>query len=314
MKWTNRYNLPRTFYDAVTKDNYDHSKEENAISVTQLIDSPKIRLLKNIHFEELEEDVSDSIWRLLGSAVHSVMETIDPTNRLIEERLREEITVTLSNGEKATFIVTGKPDIYDGNDNKITDYKITSVWSVVFQDSKSGWVKQPNVYAYFIRGLGFLVDKLSIVAILRDHSENEYDKSAQKGGGFTNYPPKAVVEIPIAVWSDQETEQYIYDRLILHASVKKPEDYECSAEEKWTKPTTWAVYSLNKDGSRKARATKVFKNEEDEDEAKAMALNIGGEVQKRPGIDARCAKYCPVRMYCEAGKALMERPVETEEE
>ena len=70
MRWTNKFGLPQSIYDAVARDDYDHG---DAYSSTELIKDPCEILLSRRHFDELEEDISDSWYSVLGSAVHSVM-------------------------------------------------------------------------------------------------------------------------------------------------------------------------------------------------------------------------------------------------
>ena len=84
MKITNKFNLPEAIYEAVKNDGY--TRGDSDISVTQLIDSPYIRELKNNHNSEIEEDATDRIWSLLGQAVHTILERAD-TEDLKEERL-----------------------------------------------------------------------------------------------------------------------------------------------------------------------------------------------------------------------------------
>ena len=57
MKYTNKHNLPESFVDFATNDKY--SKGNSDISVTTLIDSPRIRLMKEQHKNDIQEDVID---------------------------------------------------------------------------------------------------------------------------------------------------------------------------------------------------------------------------------------------------------------
>ena len=72
MKLTNKHNLPQTFVNVLKRPTY--SKGRANLSVTQLINSPKIVALTQRFQDELEEDVSDMVWSLFGSAVHAVLE------------------------------------------------------------------------------------------------------------------------------------------------------------------------------------------------------------------------------------------------
>ena len=72
MKLTNKYNIPETFVNVVKRPTY--SKGRANLSVTQLINSPKIVALSAKFEDELEQDVSDMVWSIFGSAVHKVLE------------------------------------------------------------------------------------------------------------------------------------------------------------------------------------------------------------------------------------------------
>ena len=84
MKFSNDYNLPQALADALTLDTYDH-QTDNIYSVSTLIAPPKITILRKRHFEEIEEDVSESCWRLFGSAVHEVLARAVSKDRLTKE-------------------------------------------------------------------------------------------------------------------------------------------------------------------------------------------------------------------------------------
>lgn len=280
MKFTNKYNVPQSVYDAITKDNYDLSKTDlNVISATTLIYPPKQRLLKFRHWQELEEDVIENTWRLLGQAVHYVLQQAENSERLTEERINVPV-----NGK----IVSGQADIYESK--IIQDYKITSVWSVVYSpDGKPEWENQLNVYAWLYRRLGFEVNKLRIIAILRDWSKSKVNDG--------DYPILPIVTIEIPLWSFEKQQQYIEERVKLHQSYESATDDEipiCSPEERWAKPTTWAIYkNSNK------RATKVCGNVDAANElVKSFDQSCKWRIEKREGEDTKCKSYCSVKNFC----------------
>jgi hypothetical protein len=90
----------------------------------------------------MEQDVADMLWSLMGSALHVVAERGQTENHITEERLTVEIDkVTLSGAIDLQHIVGGVC--------KITDYKFTSVWSIM--NDKPDWVTQQNIYAWMVR-------------------------------------------------------------------------------------------------------------------------------------------------------------------
>jgi hypothetical protein len=96
---------------------------------------------------------------------------------------------------------------------------------------------------------------------------------------------------------------YMQDRVMLHQEAQLAWDtqeavVECSDEERWTKPDTWAVM---KKGAK--RAVKVFDNNKDAvDHMLAMipkSLLVGQyHIQERKGGRTRCENYCSVADFC----------------
>ena len=119
---TNKYGLPDSFLNYATSDKY--SRGDADISVTQLIDSPSSSFVREQHKEEISTDVMDMIFALFGTAVHSVLEgATESENVTKEQRLYDTVR-----GWK----ISGAIDQYESKDDQliITDYKVTSVWSV----------------------------------------------------------------------------------------------------------------------------------------------------------------------------------------
>ena len=86
MQITNNYNLPQSFVDFARNDKY--SKGNADISVNTLIDSPRVRLMRDHHHEDRVVDVVDNVWALFGTAVHHVLESSTPTEDVVLEELQ----------------------------------------------------------------------------------------------------------------------------------------------------------------------------------------------------------------------------------
>ena len=219
MKYTNDCNLPESIADAIKKNTYDVKRNDpSIISITTLINAPRVRQLTIRHWDEIIEDVSDGIWRLLGSAVHSVMERISEDGRFVEERLTETIQ-----GIK----VTGKADLYEGTTEGIEDYKVTSVYKI--KNDVKDWETQLNAYAWLYRKAGFSVKTAHVNAILRDWRKGESKR--QK-----DYPPFAFKKVNIPLWTIEKQEAYIGERVKIHLAAQPLEDKDlplCTEEERW---------------------------------------------------------------------------------
>jgi hypothetical protein len=281
MKITNRHGLPDTFMSFARQDSY--SKGTSDISVTTLIDAPRVNILKQQEHSNIEVDATDMIWPLLGTAVHHMLESATPKgNVTMEERLFVDI-----NG----WIVSGQIDHQEeiGGFIHISDYKVTSVWSVIY--GKEDWVRQLNCYAQLVRmAKGKDVRSVRIIAILRDWQRREAQFKPE-------YPQSPVVSVDIPLWSEAEALSYMQDRVTMHQEAQAAWDtqeavVECSDEERWTKPDTWAVV---KKGAK--RATKVFDSNKDAINH-ALSLGVQYSVQERKGGRTRCENYCSVADFC----------------
>ncbi len=277
MPWTNRFNLPETICNAIM---YESKYEDGKYSVTSLIKPPQIYQLEKRYQTQIERDVSDGLWMLLGSAIHYVLEKDKTQNVLKEERLEIEI---------GGIRVVGKPDLYTANET-IEDYKITSCYSFLLGE-KPEWISQLNIYAYLYEQYGFPVKKAFIHAILRDWMQS-------KGLQDEDYPKCPFITSEIEIWSREDQFAYLESRIFFHT---KSEIWNCtdellipcSSQDKWSRPTTWAV---KKKGNK--RALRVFENEIGANEFVEKYDSHKVEIEERPGEDVRCERFCNAKDFC----------------
>lgn len=288
MALTNRFNLPQPLVDAVTRE---YRYKDKQYSVTSLLKGTCQTLLERRHFEEIDQDVSDMIWLIFGSAVHKIVEEGKETDDQLKEN---KIIIDVADGYKLSGIF----DLYDSKEKKVTDYKTASVWKVQFNDWED-YRKQLLCYAYMLRSIGFECDKGEIVALLKDHSKT-------KAKIENNYPEKPV-HIEQFEFSDEDIEQiksFIenkFKELKRCESLSDDELPECSDEERWHKPDTWAV---------KKRGGKIaLRRFEDKEQAKAFAEKKGLDkhwIEYRKGKDSKCEEYCSVKDFCPYYRKRME--------
>jgi hypothetical protein len=273
MKWTNLYNLPAPLAEAIKNDPYEKVGD---ISVTGLNQPPQLRQLRLRHDAEVEEDVSDHIWRFFGQLGHGLIERFNSDAHLAEERLTENVR---------GWVLSGKFDLYDPAAKKLSDYKFTSVYAFLL-GAKIEWERQLNVYRWMLERAGFPVEQIEIVAILRDWNRRRSKMEA-------DYPPAASLTVEIPLWPMEKTAAEVERLVEIHQAATLMPDEElptCTPEDRWAKPTTYAV---KKHGAK--RAQRVF---EDRAVADALAKELGMEVEMRPGEDTRCEDYCPVKQFC----------------
>jgi hypothetical protein len=284
---TNIYNLPQPFVDLVSGDTY--SKGESDITTTGLAQPPKIAELSRRHASEITMDASEKVWTMMGTANHYVLEQIalrNPERYVTEKRFYVDI-----DGVK----LGGQIDLFDRETETLWDYKVSSVYKAM-SDDKLEWTKQANVNKLLCEHNGIHPKKLAVLLVCKDWKRKEAEFKA-------DYPKCPVVEIPLPVWREEETLAYIKSRINLHNSAKLIEEEDaipvCTEEERWARPTTWAV--LKEKGAKRAVNGGLY---ELESEAIAHAKRISGAIEKRDGSNPRCENYCQVRQWCQFGRNL----------
>ena len=281
MKITNKFNLPDFVVEVLT--NSDYTRGESHISVTQLIDSPRIRILQRMHDDSMEQDASEFIWSSFGTAVHNLFED-KIKNGISEERLFVDM---------AEWNISGAIDVQQVTDEGVViyDYKVTSVWSVIFD--KSEWHNQLNAYAWLVRkAKGLPVTGAKIVAVLRDWQRR---KAAEE----ESYPDSPVQIVDIPIWTEQEQDDYINGRIEAHqeatfSQMRKTTLPLCSDKERWKKDDKFAgKKTVNK------RAIRVFDSMEDAEQYFNNAgLDNKHSIEVRKGESTRCQQnWCRVQEF-----------------
>ncbi len=282
MKITNKLNLPQPLVEAVTRDYQPKPKQ---YSVTTILKGVCQVMLERRHGEEIEQDVSDMIWALFGTAVHSVLENAKETDTQLKE---EYLLIDIGDGYK----LSGISDLYDEAEKKVIDYKTTSVWKVIY-NNWDDYRKQLLMYAWMFRKLGFECDKGEIVAILKDHSKTKADTEA-------SYPPYPVYRKVFCFKESEfeDIEKYIFTRFeeLKKAELINDQDLEpCNEEERWAESDKYAIM-------KKGRKT-ALRVVESEKEAKEY-MEWKGVTEKdhyieiRKGKNKRCEDYCNVTKWC----------------
>jgi len=291
MKLTNKLGLPEAVVRAVAADDYSRGKAD--ISVTGVISSPRIAYLREQHDDEITEDVSERIWSLWGRAVHYILErTGDDAKSLVEERLYTECEGWIVSGAfDRLALIEEQSDTF-----LLQDWKNVSVWAVML-GAKIEWERQANLYALLLRRHSFPVAKAQIVAILRDWKKREAEWKP-------DYPQAPVVVLDIPLWPAAQQDAFLAERVRLHQQAREGGELPlCTAEERWERPTKWAVL---KEGAK--RATRLCNSQE---EAEAL-LKPGYIVQRRDGESTRCKSYCSALPFCGQGAGLVDTSSEEE--
>jgi len=306
MKQTNKYNIKPEWVDFINSFDAEYdgpsAYDSKNISVTTLIDSPYIRQLKIHHWDELEKDVRDKQFSVLGSMVHLIFENA-PMFR-DNEYIKMEERLELPFGD---MILSGKYDrleimAHDINKGNLVDIKSTGVFSAKSKDKLLLYFKQVNVYRYLVKEVkGIDVKTAQLAIVMRDWRTSEFNR-------FNDYATFAfdTIKVPIAPYED--IKKYIEGRIKLHSDANKTPltTPPCTDAENWTDEPMWAAVV---NGEKRSR--KNFKLKE---EAEQFVKELTGEgqdasLEERPPkkFRNRCkGNYCDVSNVCPSFKKWKE--------
>lgn len=284
MKITNELNLPQPFVQAAKRD-YQYTPKR--YSATTILKGIREAILERRHFGEIEKDVSDEVWAIFGSAVHSILENSQESSTQIKEN---KLVIDMPNG----YQLSGIFDLYDDATGTVTDYKTTSVWRLTYGDV-GDWKQQLLIYCWMLRKIGFDAKRGEIVAMLKDHSPSK----ARTSYDYPNHPVDKL-EWEFTDYDIESIELWINHRFKEIEEAEKLADDElplCSKEERWHKDEKWAVM---KKGRKKA--VKLYDDpkeackrvEEENQNAKGAPYSI----EHRPGTDSKCLNYCSACEFC----------------
>ena len=278
---TNKNNLPQAYVDAVKET---HKPVDKQYSVTTILKPIREIMLMRRHYDEIEQDVSDMVWLIFGSAVHKIIEEADKTGYAEYELLEKVID---------DYYLSGICDLYNEEDFSVEDHKTASVTKVIKGDFND-WKAQGLAYAWMLRKRGKYVGKLKFHALLKDWSPRDY---RNRGDKF--YP-----EHPIWTWYYDISEQdiinieedikYKFKNLIVAETLPDDELPVCTMEERWN---SGDKYRVIKPGAKKA--LKICDNIE---EASILANGNNALIETIKGEDKKCKDYCLVCKFCKYWK------------
>ena len=145
------------------------------------------------------------------------------------------------------------------------------------------------------------IKSLQIVAILKDWSKREAERKP-------DYPQKNVAVVDIPLWTFEQQEAFIADRIAKHIAAEFAMETggelpECTPQEMWEKPPVWAVIKVGKTRAKSLHDT------QDLAEAALQEAGKGFEIQLRKGDRTRCKEYCLVNKWCKQYKDYLEAQV-----
>ena len=281
---TNKLGLPKPLVDMAQSD---YKYAPNEYRVTSLLKGIRETILERRHHDKIERDVSDMIWLLFGTAVHSVLEKHQEGDQEIKEaRLKIPI---------GDYILSGQFDLYNAETKTLTDYKTCSVWKVIHGEYED-WRKQLLIYSYMLQSIGFPVEKAEIIALMKDHSKSQAKIKA-------DYPKQPVRKITFTFTEKDfaEIESWLHQRFEEIAKAEKLPDDElplCTPEERFNSGDKFAVM-------RKGRKTALRVLDSYEKAEEWMEYNGGDYIEVRKGEDKKCQDYCSACEFCNYYKEVV---------
>lgn len=281
MKITNKLGLPDMLQRAVERE---YTYRDKRYSITSLLDSDRVLMLKRRYNYIIEQDVADCIWMLFGTVTHYALETGIELYK--NEYVEEHLEYTFENGYTLSGIID---HIYD----YIDDYKTTSVWTVIYGSNNDHWLKQLQMGAYlYYKKSGIWISKGRIIAILKDW--NRKDSKLKE-----NYPERPVEVLEFDLGNPEDIEEWIINRFEQIIKLEKMTDNElpmCTFEERFNKGDKFAV---------KKKTNKIaLKLHDSLEEAREHLINLENkypgiyEIEERPGEDTKCLNYCSCCKQC----------------
>jgi hypothetical protein len=267
MKITNKLNLPQALVNAVERNLRDVI--DGTYSATEILKSTREIILTRQHWDDIEQDVSDLIWQIFGTAVHKLASDNDDTGNA-EIRLYSDVDDTT---------LSGQYDLYDADTFTLIDYKTASVWKVIYGDFDD-WRRQGLIYAWLNARNGQHVERVRFHAFLKDWSSADAKYKA-------DYPQLAVYtyEFTVGALDIVEIDEYIRNKINAITAVYD-ELPLCTEKERWN---TGTKYAAMKNGRK--TAVRVADNRDD-------VVGLGDYIEERPGVDKKCDNYCLAAPYC----------------
>ncbi len=277
MNYTNELGLPAPLAAALTKDTY--SRGDASYSATGLLRPPRMAALFDDPDNIMFRDVSENLWTLFGTAVHSILEDSKHPDFITEERLYCSVS-----GIKLSGAIDVQHVQSDGT-RVLQDYKTRKAYGVMNNDSDE---KQLNIYAYIAHKNGIEVSGLQIINFVKDWSRHEAERKP-------DYPPQDIFIQNIPLWPIEQTEAFVTERIAAHEEARAGNLPDCTDEERWLRDDKFAVMK-----EKRVRAVRVFDSQEEAETFIAAQKDADKHtIDHRRGQPIRCEQFCDVADYCD---------------
>jgi len=317
-KYTNKENISLPLAVWLMHDDYDYDDRTNLISATSLLKPTRALVLKHQN-QGLDKtvDIASLVPSRMGSAIHAIAEQAWTDRGNVSKALKalgtsklgeimiinpdkppkeNEIPVYVEQRHEkqvGDYIISGKYDLV--LDGTLSDYKSTSIWTYIFDSNALKYTQQGSIYKWLAPDR-ITDDKVDIQFIFTDWSSSQAARDPK-------YPQSRVLTRSYPLWSVEQTEKYITDKLSdITRYLDKPQDElpECVADELWESETKFKYF---KNPNKMARATKNYTSLLEAQSRMADDGNVGTIETVRGEVKA--CRYCEVSDVCQQARNLI---------
>lgn len=336
MKIVNNSGVSSGLFRALSEDDYD--KGDARISATQLITPPRIVQLHERHEDEIEEDASDVVYRMLGKTIHGILEKVKLSMAGPNTELRNlaimKILEDFDSGEVAIEDVPEKikQAIEDADSKKVLESHGVLFENRLFAEV-NGWkisgcpdeldLQQASLKDYKLCSVWSVMDgeskeewtqQLNIYAWLAAANGHHVEKAEieaifrdwSKGKALRSkedgYPKAQTKVFPITLWPHARQDAFVRERVRVHQEAAALADDLlpiCTEKERWAVGNKWAIEKAGRKS-----AVKLCDTREEAIEWIKTHQREGEvlSISKRSGESTRCLLYCPVWRHCKFGQ------------
>lgn len=217
--------LPEFMFRALSERTY--SRGDADISVTQMIDSPRVRVLTKKYDEEIVRSASKDLASFHGTAFH---EKVERSNKIGVSERRLDVMI-------GGWKLSGGTDHYE--DGVISDIKTANVYKVMYAEKGivEEFENQLNVYAFLHREHNIPVKELRIFISFKDWNRRGFSEAFKKGKLWVpyksaGYPDKHWAYYKLPLWPEERARDYVHTRIRLHQEAEENLP-RCSVKEVW---------------------------------------------------------------------------------
>lgn len=272
MKFTKIKSLPSPFARAFANDHY--SKGRSRYSVTQILGPPQQTYLAT-QGEGIRTQAMGYA-SLMGTAVHKVLEdnVREDLGEMAEVRFFHDFQGDFTGGE--VICVSGQMDYYDNG--VVSDYKNISGEK---DEPNPDHVLQAHMNGFLAEKNGMNVKMCSIIYVQRDWRESQ--------ASLNPTYPQSPFSVFVFDYDRDLAEAKFRERIAEHYAAENGKPRDCTPEEQWRQPATWALM--------KKGAKRSSKNCSSLTEAEANK-KPDHTIEYRPGKATMCQSYCLYAHIC----------------